>query len=118
MGTDPHRGQADQGEGAVGMNNDKAKEKTPMNETKKKPGRLLTMTEVAELVGMHPNTLYSKMAEGAFPQPIRLPAGLKGGNGTSRGWKESEVEAWIRNTLQNGERVKYGRRNKAKEGKQ
>ena len=52
--------------------------------------RLLRRTEVEDLTGFSVSTLYRKMTEGTFPQPIRL------GERTVR-WSSNELDEWLTN---------------------
>ncbi|NJB92142.1 helix-turn-helix transcriptional regulator [Xanthomonas arboricola] len=49
--------------------------------------RLLRLRDVLERVGMSKSTLYSRIRDKTFPQPLHL--------GTSSVWVESEVTDWI-----------------------
>lgn len=49
---------------------------------------ILRLPEVKARTGLSRSTIYLKMAEGSFPEPIAL--GVR-----SVGWIESEVDAWI-----------------------
>ena len=49
--------------------------------------RLIKATEVAELLGVSPRTLWRLLSEGGVPQPVRL--------GGSTRWRLSDVESWI-----------------------
>lgn len=50
--------------------------------------RLLRIADVCFLTGLGRSTVYAKVKERQFPQPVKL-------HGTSVAWKESEVDAWI-----------------------
>ena len=52
---------------------------------------LLKKTQVAEKVGLHPETIARLSREGRFPPPIRFGASMQHGVR----WVEAEVEAWI-----------------------
>ncbi|PPU41873.1 helix-turn-helix transcriptional regulator [Xanthomonas arboricola] len=58
-----------------------------MTETPITVQRLLRLRDVLERVGMSKSTLYSRIREKTFPQPLHL--------GTSSVWVESEVTDWI-----------------------
>lgn len=49
---------------------------------------ILRLPEVKARTGLSRSTIYLKMAEGSFPEPIALGA-------RSVGWIESEIDAWI-----------------------
>lgn len=59
-----------------------------MNDLPFKGERLLRLKEVEQKAGIGSTTIYRKMAEGTFPQPLTL------GKGTVR-WKESRIDEWI-----------------------
>lgn len=50
--------------------------------------RLLRLPEVINRTGLPRATIYEQMALGIFPKPVPLSV-------RSRGWIESEVDAWI-----------------------
>lgn len=50
--------------------------------------RLLRIADVCFLTGLGRSTVYAKVKERQFPQPVKL-------HGTSVAWKETEVNAWI-----------------------
>jgi prophage regulatory protein len=52
------------------------------------PPRILRLPDVVLRTGLPRASIYQQMAQGAFPKPIALSV-------RSRGWIESEVEAWI-----------------------
>jgi len=49
---------------------------------------ILRLPEVKARTGLARSTIYLRMSEGAFPEPISLGA-------RSVGWIESEIDAWI-----------------------
>lgn len=51
--------------------------------------QILRLPRVEERTGLSRSSIYSHMAAGSFPRPIRLA----GGNAV--GWLESEIQAWI-----------------------
>ena len=55
------------------------------------PARVLRLPRVQACTGLARSTIYVRVADGSFPQPIRLGA-------RAVGWIESEVDAWIRRT--------------------
>lgn len=54
---------------------------------------ILRLPQVKARTGLSKGTIYSYVNEGAFPAPVPI---------TSRtvGWVESEVQAWIRRTIE------------------
>ncbi|CAD2256898.1 AlpA family transcriptional regulator [Xanthomonas arboricola] len=58
-----------------------------MTETPITVQRLLRLRDVLERVGMSKSTLYGRIRDKTFPQPLHL--------GTSSVWVESEVADWI-----------------------
>lgn len=50
--------------------------------------RILRLKAVIDRVGLSRATLYRRIADNAFPAPVSL-------GGTSVGWRESAVNAWI-----------------------
>ena len=50
--------------------------------------RILRIGEVSEMTGVRKSTIYSKVADGSFPEPIRLGA-------RSVGWRLSDIVAWL-----------------------
>ena len=50
--------------------------------------RLLRIADVCFLTGLGRSTVYAKVKEHQFPQPVKL-------HGTCVAWKETEVDAWI-----------------------
>jgi prophage regulatory protein len=53
--------------------------------------RLLRLPDVLDRVGMSKSTLYSRIRDKTFPQPLHL--------GTSSVWVESEVSEWINDQI-------------------
>ncbi|NJC36434.1 prophage regulatory protein [Xanthomonas arboricola] len=53
--------------------------------------RLLRLPDVLDRVGMSKSTLYSRIRDKTFPQPLHL--------GTSSVWVESEVTDWINDQI-------------------
>lgn len=51
-------------------------------------GRILRRPEVEYRTGMSRSSLYSWMAAGDFPRPLRLGA-------RAVGWPESDIDAWM-----------------------
>ena len=56
------------------------------------PARVLRLPRVQARTGLARSTIYVRVADGRFPQPIRLGA-------RAVGWIESEVDAWIRDQI-------------------
>ena len=56
------------------------------------PVRVLRLPRVQTRTGLARSTIYVRVADGSFPQPIRLGA-------RAVGWIESEVDAWIREQI-------------------
>jgi prophage regulatory protein len=52
------------------------------------PGSLLRIATVCERVGLSVATIYRKLDEGKFPQPVRL------GKRCTR-WKSESISAWV-----------------------
>lgn len=55
--------------------------------------RILRLKRVLDRTGDSRSGLYRKIAEGLFPQPIKLSA-------RSVGWLEDEVDAWIEQRIE------------------
>ncbi|MEA5123258.1 helix-turn-helix transcriptional regulator [Xanthomonas floridensis] len=53
--------------------------------------RLLRLPDVLDRVGISKSTLYSRIRDKTFPQPLHL--------GTSSVWVESEVTDWINDQI-------------------
>jgi prophage regulatory protein len=56
------------------------------------PGRILRLKVVLERTGLTRSTLYRKMQIGTFPKQLRISV-------RCAGWRESDVEAWLRNPV-------------------
>lgn len=54
--------------------------------------RIIRLKTVLERTGLSRSTLYRKIGEGSFPRQIRIAA-------RCAGWRESAVEAWLRNPI-------------------
>jgi prophage regulatory protein len=54
------------------------------------PARILRLKVVLERTGLSRSTLYRKMRERTFPKALRISV-------RCCGWRESDVEAWLRN---------------------
>jgi len=52
-----------------------------------RPGTLIRIREVCDLVGVCRATVYRWVSEGAFPRPVRI-------SDTAVRWKVDEIEAW------------------------
>ena len=50
--------------------------------------RLLRLSEVRTRTALGRSTIYRKMRDGAFPEPLKIGA-------RAVRWRESEVEAWL-----------------------
>lgn len=60
-----------------------------------RPDQILRIATVLARTGLGRSTLYRKMTEGSFPMNIAIAR-------RCRGWRESEVNAWIRNPISYG----------------
>lgn len=58
------------------------------------PERLLTITNVVNIVGFRSSSIYLKIQQGTFPAPVKI--------GTASRWRESEVQAWIKKQIHGG----------------
>ena len=56
------------------------------------PARVLRLPRVQTSTGLARSTIYVRVADGSFPQPIRLGA-------RTVGWIESEVDQWIQDQI-------------------
>lgn len=56
------------------------------------PGRILRLKVVLQRTGLTRSTLYRKMQIGTFPKQLRISV-------RCAGWRESDVEAWLRNPV-------------------
>ena len=63
-----------------------------MEQSRDAPARVLRLPRVQARTGLARSTIYVRVADGSFPQPIRLGA-------RAVGWIESEVDAWIREQI-------------------
>lgn len=61
---------------------------TPQPPTVFHAERLLRIRDVCHVTGLARSTVYAKINEAGFPQPVRV-------HGKCVAWKESEVSAWI-----------------------
>lgn len=52
-----------------------------------RPGSLIRLTDVCELLGMSRSTVYNRLAQNAFPQPVRM------GSKSVR-WRIEVIEEW------------------------
>jgi predicted DNA-binding transcriptional regulator AlpA len=52
--------------------------------------KLLSKRVVADILGVHPQTIMRLARQGKFPQPLRT-----GDIGSAVRWRESDVIAWI-----------------------
>lgn len=53
--------------------------------------RILRINEVVNRTGLSRPTVYRQMAKGLLPQNLKLT----GEGGRAKGWRESEINAWI-----------------------
>ncbi|WP_067984062.1 helix-turn-helix transcriptional regulator [Neptuniibacter pectenicola] len=51
--------------------------------------RILRRPEVEKLVGLSRSTIYSRLEQGTFPQPVPL-------GGRLVGWLEQDIQDWIK----------------------
>ena len=56
------------------------------------PGRFLRLTDVMARTGLSRSTIYVRMEQGRFPQPVSL-------GGRAVGWIESEIDEWMSNRV-------------------
>lgn len=59
---------------------------------------ILRLPEVKARTGLSRSTIYLRVSEGTFPQPVKLGA-------RAVGWLESEVEAWLQNCVEESRRA-------------
>ena len=67
----------------------------PMTEQERRadpPIRFLRLPEVQQRTGLSRSTIYVRMDQGRFPQPVSLGA-------RAVGWIESEIEEWMRERI-------------------
>ncbi len=55
--------------------------------------KVLRLPEVKSCTGLSRSTIYSRVAEGAFPKPVGL-------GGRAVGWLENEVEDWLQSCIE------------------
>lgn len=55
--------------------------------------RLLYLAEVEFQTGFKSSYLYQLIKEGKFPKPVKI--------GTASRWRESEIQQWIHNQIEN-----------------
>jgi prophage regulatory protein len=74
-----------------------------LDNSEPKVDRLLRREEVMEVTGLSLTGLYSRMAAGTFPRPVRLNGG-KGATCRAVAWPASWVAQWIADCIgrQNG----------------
>jgi len=53
---------------------------------------ILRLPAVKQSTGLSRSTIYLRVAQGTFPQPVRL-------GGRSVGWLEHEVEEWVQKRI-------------------
>ena len=56
------------------------------------PIRFLRLPEVQQRTGLSRSTIYVRLSQGRFPQPVSLGA-------RAVGWIESEIEEWMRERI-------------------
>ena len=56
------------------------------------PARILRFQQVRARTGLSRSTIYRRLAEGAFPDPVQLGA-------RAVSWIESEMDEWIRQRI-------------------
>lgn len=56
------------------------------------PDRILRLNAVLDRTGLSRSTLYRKMEDGTFPRSFKIST-------RCAGWRESAVEAWMRNPV-------------------
>lgn len=54
------------------------------------PSKLIRISEVSDITTLAKSTIWAKVANGAFPKPIKLGANVSV-------WRESDIAAWIDN---------------------
>ena len=62
--------------------------KEPIQQTTNPPTRFLRLPEVRDRTGLARSTIYVRLDQGRFPQPVSLGA-------RAVGWIEAEVDEWI-----------------------
>lgn len=60
------------------------------------PNEILRLPKVIALIGMSRSWLYTEIATGRFPAPVKL--GFR-----AIGWRRSDVEAWLASRSSNGD---------------
>jgi prophage regulatory protein len=58
------------------------------------PEKLIPLSEVEAAIGFKKSHIYSLVKQGQFPAPVAI--------GTSRRWKQSDVQNWITEKIQQG----------------
>lgn len=74
--------------GAMALARYRAQPKAVANEEGMK---LIRLPQVIERVALRKTTIYERIKQGAFPQPIKL--------GTASVWVEQEVDEWLEKTV-------------------
>jgi prophage regulatory protein len=62
------------------------------------PDRILRLPEVRAATGLSRSTIYARVRQGRFPAPVPL-------GGKAVGWLESEIGAWIQQTVAEGRKA-------------
>ncbi len=65
---------------------------TEHERTASPPIRFLRLPEVQERTGLSRSTIYVRLEQGRFPQPVSLGA-------RAVGWIETEIEEWMRERI-------------------
>ena len=64
----------------------------PREQRMNPPIRILRLPEVLKRTGLSRSTIYVRLAEGRFPQPVRL-------GDRAVGWIEAEIDEWVRERI-------------------
>jgi len=64
-----------------------ARRTVPKSNGTMRPGMLIRLTELCELLGVSRSTVYKWMAEGTFPPPVRVSE-------RAVRWRTADIEAW------------------------
>ena len=70
-----------------------------MTKNREPKERLVRMAEVRERTGLARASIYRMMDAGTFPKLIRLGP-------STIAWRETEIDAWIRDTIVEAERLR------------
>ncbi|WP_166257679.1 helix-turn-helix transcriptional regulator [Marinobacter salicampi] len=69
--------------------------------------RILRLPSVKSLTGLSRSTIYLRISQGKFPQPIAL-------GGRTVGWIEEEIDNWLDEAIDQRERLNSGNDRRAK----